>query len=675
MTKLAVTTANTCVGVYADSEADKADGTAESGANGADALDADWDEQAQLAAFRPAHPNRPAPSRAHKVSSAPHKPTPSIPRAPALPRELRPPIAASRRDLTTGRPSSSKRSETRKRRLSPPKQPSQPAPAVAEAIGPTKPSPAASPSPTARPSTATRGSASIPPRPVSVAPRPTSKSVPPPAPSAQVEDKPSALSLKSLRPLPPSQRSKPSATEPSVDSAAASENEPIPLAKTRPAKPRQTSSETPSIAASYVASLGSSVPPTQPSPGTVGASVTAAAADREDHSRKEPSAVTRAAPAPDAPQDSVDQTRIAVPRPALALSAAPEPFDADADGEDTEVVDRDAILASRRQAQAASEVEPLSEPPEETLLPPSTPTAASGQAMEHIRREVSAVAPPPVADEHPPPATETDAPVALDLTPTQPPAPAEPDANLFLASLGSARGALSSPRARWAAGAGALVIGVAALVMVTSGSSEPGDAAAAATLPAAAAQVAEPQPNQPEVESVASPPAATEEPQAAEAPEPAPVAIRTVAVQVYPADAVIYSGGERLGKGTLEIRVPAGEHRVLLVKRDGYASRHVSVDGSASDANIALVKQGAVDAADDERVEEAEPEAAPATERAAPDPLAVSVPPRDDPYASVPGPEPEPAKTKRATPARDDPFAAVPAGKSAPGRWEENPGF
>jgi hypothetical protein len=667
MTKLAVTTANTCVGVYADSEADTVDGTAESGARGAEALDADWDDPAQAAAFRPLHTNRPPPSRVHKSAPAQPKPTPSIPRAPALPRELRPPIAASRRDLTTARPSSAKRSETRKRRLSPPKKPSKPEPTVAEVTRPTKPSPAAAPAKPTKTTTVSRSSGSIPPRPVSIVPRPASKSVPPPAPSASAQEKQTALPKKSLRPLPPRQRSKPPATEQSSEPVSATDNDPIPLAKRRPAKPRQPFTDKPSLAASYVASLGSSIPPTMPSPGTEGSSVEAAAADQ---SGPKPPSASAAAMAFEEPQDNDEPTRLAVPRPAAESSPDAALLDADADGEDTEVVDRETIRASRWQAREEREVEP-EHTPSETLLPPSTPTAASGQAMESIHQEASAAEPPPAAEEHPPPATETDAPVAMDVTPTSIPAPADASADLLLARLGKARGVIwGSPRARWAAGAGALAIGVAALFMLTSEQSESGDAELAATIPAPAEQGAVPQVKLPEAR-----------PEAAKTPEPAPVAVKTVAVQTYPADAVIYSGGERLGTGTAEVRLPAGEEKTLEVKRKGYVSRQVVLDGSASEVSIALVKRDAVTSANEKPVEEAEPEAvpqaepeaAPEAEPVAPDPLAGSVRDRDDPYSSVP--DPDPSEAKPATPSRDDPYAAVPSGKGISERWEENPGF
>ena len=494
-----------------------------------------------------------------------------------------------------------------------------------------------------------------------------------------MEAKQSETPKKSLRPLPPSRRSKLPVSKPSATGDASADNEPIPLAKPRPAEPRQAFSEKPSIAASYVASLGSSVPPTKPSPGTLSSSAEAAAADRRDQIRKEPDPASRVA---EESQDSLEPTRVDVSQQALAPKAEPpEPLDVDADEEDTEVVDRATVLASRRQAQKERDAE-AENTSAETLLPPSTPTAASGQAMEVIRREASAMAASaPAEEEHPPPATETDAPVAMDLTPTDVPEPTEPATDLYLAAFGKAREAWHSPRARWAAGAGVLVIGIAALLMLTSESSDPGEAELAATLPAAAEQVAVPQPDQPDVTSKASSPAPADEPEAAETSEPEPLAIRTVAVQAHPANAVIYSGGQRLGKGAVEVRLAAGEQKVLWVKCDGYASRQVVLDGSATEIDVALVKRGAADSVGEQPVAEpapeadspAEPEVDSPAEPAAPDPLAVSVPNRDDPYASVPDAEPSPGKGT--TPARDDPRAAVPSGKSAPGRWEDSPGF
>jgi len=63
---------------------------------------------------------------------------------------------------------------------------------------------------------------------------------------------------------------------------------------------------------------------------------------------------------------------------------------------------------------------------------------------------------------------------------------------------------------------------------------------------------------------------------------------RTVRVRVLPFEAAIYSGGQELGRGAVDIEVTPGKRRVLVARADGYATRKIVVDGKKRQVTVSL---------------------------------------------------------------------------------------
>jgi serine/threonine-protein kinase len=136
-------------------------------------------------------------------------------------------------------------------------------------------------------------------------------------------------------------------------------------------------------------------------------------------------------------------------------------------------------------------------------------------------------------------------------------------------------------RRRWPLLAAIVGLSAAGAVIFGLQSRQPAPSATAA-VPAPAA------PPPTSAQAQAPLPAPAPQPPAEPAPSASP-AVRQVALVLSPVDAVVYRGNRRLGPMPVSINVPDGERIKLLVMRDGFWARKITVDGLKSRVVVRLV--------------------------------------------------------------------------------------
>jgi len=121
--------------------------------------------------------------------------------------------------------------------------------------------------------------------------------------------------------------------------------------------------------------------------------------------------------------------------------------------------------------------------------------------------------------------------------------------------------------------------------------------------------------------TVTAPPAETAAPQpAAPAPLPAEPASAPVAIAVEPIDAEVFRDGASLGTSPIVVEVPEGKLVELMVKRSGYASQRIVLDGKQPKLMVRLEREKNAATGARPRPAAARPPAAPQPEAPKPKP-------------------------------------------------------
>ncbi len=138
-------------------------------------------------------------------------------------------------------------------------------------------------------------------------------------------------------------------------------------------------------------------------------------------------------------------------------------------------------------------------------------------------------------------------------------------------------GAPPKQRARWPLYAG--VAGVVGAVGIVGAIFAMGSTSSASSAPASASQPAAPAPTPSQAPPVETP---------AEAPKPTGKEVMVIA---QPIDAEAFQGDKPLGKVPVTVNVPEGEKVSVEIKREGYQSQPIELDGTKARVELKLVKE------------------------------------------------------------------------------------